>query len=70
LSLPPPGQVPEAQQAIEGYHQYQQLTVQYAQQIIEQTRAQLDIGVKKKSRPNPQSSRLKSATPKTKKSTS
>ena len=45
--------VPEVQKAIEGYHQYQQLTEQYAQQIIEQTRAQLNIGVKKSSSPTP-----------------
>jgi|SRR5271157_2260589 len=47
----PQDKVPEVQQAIEGYHKYQQLTEQYAQQIIEQTRAQLNIGVKKS--PNP-----------------
>ena len=66
----PPDKVPEVQQAIEGYHQYQQLTEQYAQQIIEQTRAQLKIGIKKKSRPNPENSRRKSALPRTKKSSS
>jgi hypothetical protein len=44
----PQDKVAEVQQAIEGYHKYQQLTEQYAQQIIEQTRARLDIGVKKK----------------------
>lgn len=60
--------VPEVQQAIAGYQQYQQLTEQYAQQIIEQTRAQLNIGVKKKLPLNPQRSRPKSASPKTRKS--
>jgi|SRR5229473_3464250 len=64
----PPDKVPEVQQAIEGYQQYQQLTEQYAQQIIEQTRAELNIGVKKKLQPNPQRSRPKSASPKTRKS--
>ena len=64
----PQDKVPEVQQAIEGYRRYQQLTEQYAQQIIEQTRAQLNIGVKKKLPLNPQSSRPKSASPKTRKS--
>ena len=64
----PQDKVPEVQQAIAGYHQYQQLTAQYAQQIIEQTRAQLKTGVKKKLQPNPQRSRSKSASPKTRKS--
>lgn len=64
----PQDKVPEVQQAIEAYHQYQQLTEQYAQQVIEQTRAQLNIGVKKKSRPNPESSPRKSASPKSRKS--
>ena|SRR5216684_4409565 len=64
----PQDKVPEVQQAIEGYHKYQQLTEQYAQQIIEQTRAHLNIGVKKKPQPNPERSRPKSASPKTRKS--
>src|SRR5216684_8174223 len=64
----PQDKVPEVQQAIEGYHKYEQLTEQYAQQIIEQTRDQLNIGVKKKSQPNPHSSRPKSALPRTRKS--
>lgn len=64
----PQDKVPEVQQAIAGYQQYQQLTEQYAQQIIEQTRAELNIGVKKKLQPNPQRSRPKSASPKTRKS--
>ena len=64
----PQDKVPEVQQAIEGYRKYQQLTEQYAQQIIEQTRAQLNIGVKKKLPLNPQRSRPKSASPKTLKS--
>src|ERR1041384_5484220 len=59
----PQDKVPEVKQAIEDYQKYQQLTQQYAQQIIEQTRAELNIGVKKKPQPNPHSSRLKSASP-------
>ena len=66
----PQDKVPEVQQAIEGYHKYQQLTEQYAQQIIEQTRARLNIGVKKKPQPNPESSRPKSAWPRSRKSSS
>ncbi len=66
----PQDKVPEVQQAIKGYHQYQQLTAQYAQQIVEQTRAELDIGVKKKPQPKPENSRSKSASPKTRKSSS
>jgi hypothetical protein len=65
----PQDKVPEVQQAIEGYRTYQQLTQQYAQQIIEQTRAQLQIGVKKKPQPHPESSRPPSASPKSRKST-
>jgi hypothetical protein len=64
----PQDKVPEIQQAIKGYQKYQQLTEQYAQQIIEQTRAELNIGVKKKAQPNSQNSRPKSASPKTRKS--
>ena len=66
----PQDKVPEVQQAIAGYQQYQQLTEQYAQQIIEQTRAQLNIGFKKKPQPSPGRSRPKSASPKTRKSSS
>ncbi len=65
----PQDKVPEVQQAIAGYHQYQQLTEQYARQIIEQTRAQLKIGVKKKPQPHPRNSHPKSASPKSRKST-
>ena len=49
----PQNQVPSVQQAIEGYHQYQQLTQEYARQVVERTRAQLAIGVKKKPRRKP-----------------
>jgi len=64
----PQDKIQEVQQAIEGYHKYQQLTEQYAQQVVEQTRAQLNIGVKKKPRLDQQRSRHKSASPKTRKS--
>ena len=66
----PQDKLPEVQKAIEGYHRYQQLTEQYAQQVVEQTRAQLKIGVKKKPQPNPKRSRPKSASPKSRKSNS
>ena len=64
----PQDKVLEVQQAIEGYHHYQQLTEQYAQAIIEHTRSELNIGIKKKPCPNPHNPRLKSALPKTRKS--
>ncbi len=40
--------VPAVQQAIDGYQKYRQLTERYAQQVIQKTRAELQIGVKKK----------------------
>ena len=52
--------VPAVQQAIQGYHKFQELTEAYARQVIEKTRAELDIGVKKKPRPQ-NKSRLKSS---------
>lgn len=56
----PQDKVPAVQQAIEGYHKYQQLTQDYARQVIEKTRAELAIGVKKKPnrkhKPRPRSS--------------
>jgi hypothetical protein len=66
----PQDKVPEVKQAIEGYHKYQHLTEQYAQQIIEQTRVELNIRVKKKPQFNPETSRPKSAWPKSRKSSS
>jgi carbamate kinase len=54
----PKDKVPAVQQAIRGYHRYQQLTQEYARQVIEKTRAELAVGVKKKPRrshkPRPQ----------------
>jgi hypothetical protein len=57
----PQDKLPAVQQAIEGYHKYQQITEQYARQIVDKTRAELAIGVKKKpsqkNKPRPGSSR-------------
>jgi len=60
--------IPEVQQAIEDYHRYQQLTEQYARQIIEQTRTELNISVKKRTAFNPPRFHPKSGLPKTRKS--
>jgi len=66
----PQDKVPEVQQAIEGYQKFQQLTQEYAQQVVEQTRAQLGIGVKKKKFRSNKNSRPESSSPKTRKSSS
>ena len=66
----PQDKVPEVRQAIEGYHKYQQLTQQYAQQMVEQTRAQLGLDVKKKPAPSPRRPRPQSASPRIRKSNS
>jgi len=58
----PPEQVPELEQAIEGYRRFQELVKQYVQLRVEQTRAERQAGSKKKTWP-PESS-----WPKTKKS--
>jgi hypothetical protein len=60
----PRDQVPVVQQAIEGYQQFQSLTEQYAQQVIDQTRAAITAGAKKKIRSH------RSSSPKTRKSSS
>ena len=44
----PQDKVLAVQEAIKGYHKYQQLTQDYARQVIEKTRVELAIGVKKK----------------------
>ena len=62
--------VPEIEQAIEGYQKFQQLTQQYAQDVVAQTRAQLGIGVKKKSPRSNQTNRPASSSLKTRKSSS
>ena len=60
----PRDQVPALQDAIAGYEKFQQLTQQYAELVIQKTRAELASGLKKKSpRPN-------SFSPRTKKSNS
>lgn len=60
----PRDQLPAVRQALDGYQRFQQLTEQYAQQVIEKTRAELAASKKKKlSRPN-------SSLPKTRKSSS
>ena len=63
----PQAKLPQVQQAIANYQQYQQLTRRYAQQVVERTRTELNIGVKKspsaKVAPRPNSS-----SPKTRKS--
>ena len=66
----PQDKVPEVRQAIEGYQQFQQITQEYAQQVVEQTRSQLGIGVKKKPNPKPNNPRPKSCSPKRRKSSS
>jgi hypothetical protein len=57
----PQDKVPAVQQAIEGYQKYQHLTQQYAQQVVEKTRAELAIGVKKKPDHKSKSHRPKSS---------
>ena len=50
-------QVPLLEEALAGYAQFQQLTEQYAQILIAQTRQQMaGVGVKKKPGPRPNSS--------------
>src|SRR6266545_7272459 len=51
----PQDKLAAVQQAIAGYHQYRQLTQEYAQQLVERTRAELAIAVKKKPRRKNQS---------------
>lgn len=63
----PQDKVPAVAQAIDGYHQYQQLTQEYARQVVAKTRAELAIGVKKKPGRHP-TPRPKSSWPKKPKS--
>ena len=51
----PGDQAPAVQEAIEGYESFQNLVEQYADQIVEKTRAEIAQGSKKK-RPRPSSS--------------
>src|SRR5208283_393559 len=44
----PKDKLTAVKQAIEGYHKYQQLTQEYARQVVDKTRSELAIGIKKK----------------------
>ncbi len=56
----PRDQAPALQDAIAGYERFQQLTQQYAELVIQRTRAELASGFKKKSPPpNSSSPRIK-----------
>jgi hypothetical protein len=44
----PASQAPDYQEALRCYQEYQQLIEQYAQQIIDRTRAEIAAGLKKK----------------------
>jgi hypothetical protein len=59
-------QAPAVQEAIDGYQKFQELTEQYAQALIDKTRAELAANSKKKT----YHLRRKSSWPKTKKSSS
>lgn len=52
----PRDQAQAVEQAIEGYQKFEELTEQYAEQIIQKTRAELAAGSKKKKPPRPKSS--------------
>lgn len=57
----PAEQAPAVEEAIESYQKFKELTAQYAQSIIDQTRAEWEAGSKKKKyRPRPRSSWPKS----------
>ena len=60
----PRDQADAVQQAIEGYHKFQELIQQYAQSVIDQTRSELAAHSKKKT----YNLRRKSSWPKTRKS--
>ena len=47
----PQSQVPGLKEAIGGFEKFQQLTEQYAELVIQKTRAELASGLKKKNRP-------------------
>jgi len=59
-------QAPAVQEAIDGYHKFQELTEHYVQQVIDKTRADLVANSKKKT----YKLRPKSSWPKTRKSSS
>jgi len=58
----PPDQAEAVQEAIEGYQRYQTLTEQFAELKIQETRAAIAVGSKKKNRP------ARSSWPRTRKS--
>ena len=60
----PQPKVEAVTQALEGYQLFKQLTEQYAQLLIEETRAKLAVGVKKKTR-RPAKSPPASSSPRT-----
>lgn len=60
----PRDQVPATEEAVAGYQRYQTLTAQYAELKIQETRAAIAAGSKKKNRP------LRSSSPRTRKSSS
>jgi hypothetical protein len=60
----PAEQVSQMKEAIDGYHRFQELAQQYAQLMVEKTRAERAAGSKKKTR------RQNSSWPKTRKSSS
>lgn len=60
----PSEQVSQIKEAIDGYHRFQELAQQYAQLMVEKTRAERAAGSKKKTR------RQNSSWPKTRKSSS
>jgi hypothetical protein len=47
----PASQAPAYQEALRGHQEYQQLIEQHAQQMIDQTRADIAAGLKKKANP-------------------
>jgi uncharacterized protein DUF6788 len=60
----PSDQVSQIKEALDGYHHFQELVQQYAQLMVEKTRAEREAGSKKKTR------RQNSSWPKTRKSSS
>ncbi len=55
-----PEELPAIKEALEGYARFQELSVQYASLIIQQTREQLDVDIKKKIQPYSRHSKRKS----------
>lgn len=55
-----PEEVPALREAIEGYARFCALTEEYARSVVDQTRARLEEGVKKKIQPYSRHSRKKS----------